>query len=85
MCILDYETFTLFSPLGITKVEWQKDSKVCCIGDWGLPLKVQDMIKFGTLYLKNGFFKGSQIVPSEWIKSSIIERTGRIECICRLE
>jgi CubicO group peptidase (beta-lactamase class C family) len=58
MNTLDYATSALFTPLGITKVKWEKDPKGYCIGGWGLSLKAQDM--------------------TEWIKSSIIERTGMI-------
>jgi CubicO group peptidase (beta-lactamase class C family) len=78
MSTLDYATSALFSPLGITEVKWEKDPKGNCIGGWGLSLKAQDMLKFGTLYLNNGRFEGTQVVPSEWIKSSTIERTGMI-------
>jgi CubicO group peptidase (beta-lactamase class C family) len=78
MNTLDYATSALFTPLGITKVKWEKDPKGYCIGGWGLSLKAQDMIRFGTLYLNNGLFNGSQVIPTEWIKSSIIERTGMI-------
>jgi CubicO group peptidase (beta-lactamase class C family) len=78
MSTFDYAKSVLFSPLGITKVKWEKDPKGYCIGGWGLSLKAQDMVNFGTLYLNNGLFNGSQVVPSEWIKSSIIERTGMI-------
>jgi CubicO group peptidase (beta-lactamase class C family) len=78
MSTLEYATSALFSPLSITKVKWEKDPKGYCIGGWGLSLKAQDMVKFGALYLNNGLFKGIQVVPSEWIKSSTIERTGMI-------
>jgi CubicO group peptidase (beta-lactamase class C family) len=37
-----------------------------------------DMAKFGLLYLNNGIYKGSQVIPQEWIKASTIERTGMI-------
>lgn len=78
MSTLDYATSALFSPLGIAKIKWKKDPKGNCIGGWGLSLTAQDMVKFGILYLNNGRFNGSQVIPSEWIKSSTIERTGMI-------
>jgi len=43
-----------------------------------LHMNAKDMAKFGTLYLNNGLFKGTQVVPLEWIKLSTIERTGMI-------
>jgi len=78
MSTLKYATQALFSPLGITKVLWEKDPNGYCIGGWGLSLKAQDMAKFGMLYLNDGFFQGTQVVPSEWVKLSTIERTGMI-------
>ena len=78
MSTLEYATQVLFSPLGITKILWEKDPNGCYIGGWGLSLKAQDMAKFGMLYLNDGFFQGTQVVPSEWVKLSTIERTGMI-------
>jgi CubicO group peptidase (beta-lactamase class C family) len=76
MSTLGYATSALFSPLGIAKIKWEKDPKGNCIGGWGLSLKAQDMVKFGILYLNNGRFKGTQVIPTKWINSSTIERTG---------
>jgi len=78
MSTLEYATQVLFSPLNITKVNWEKDPNGFCIGGWGLSLKAKDMAKFGMLYLNDGNFQGIQVVPSEWIKLSTIERTGMI-------
>ena len=78
MSTLEYATQALFTPLGITKVLWEKDPNGYCIGGWGLSLKAQDMAKFGMLYLNDGYFQGTQVVPSEWIKSSTTEKTGMI-------
>ena len=36
------------------------------------------MAKFGLLYLNNGKFGGTQIVPTEWIKQSTIVRSGML-------
>jgi CubicO group peptidase (beta-lactamase class C family) len=78
MSTLDYARSVLFSPLGIAEIKWEKDPKGNCVGGWGLSLKAQDMVKFGTIYLNNGRFKGVQVIPSQWIKSSTIEKTGMI-------
>ena len=78
MSTLEYATQVLFSPLGITKVLWEKDPKGYYIGGWGMSLKAQDMARIGLLYLNDGKFKETQVVPSEWVKSSTTERTGMI-------
>ena len=78
MSTLEYASQALFIPLGITKVLWEKDPNGYYIGGWGLSLKAKDMAKFGMLYLNDGFFQGTQVVPSEWVKLSTTERTGMI-------
>ena len=78
MSTMEYAKSSLFSPLGITKIKWDKDPKGYCIGGWGLSMTARGMAKFGLLYLKNGMYKGSQLVPQDWINRSTIERTGMI-------
>ena len=78
MSTLEYATQVLFLPLGIPKVLWEKDPKGYYIGGWGMSLKAQDMTKIGLLYLNDGKFQETQVVPSEWVKSSTTERTGMI-------
>ena len=78
MSTLEYATQTLFSPLGIKQVLWEKDPNGIYIGGWGLSLKAQDMAKFGMLYLNDGYFQGTQVVPSEWVKLSTIDKSGMI-------
>jgi CubicO group peptidase (beta-lactamase class C family) len=76
MSTLEYSKKVLFSPLHIDKVLWEKDPKGYYIGGWAMSLTALDMAKFGLLYLNNGKFDGKQIVPSEWVKQSIIRRSG---------
>ena len=79
MSTLEYATQALFTPLGITKVLWEKDPNGYYIGGWGLSLKAQDMAKFGIALFKRWLFsRDTQVVPSEWVKLSTIERTGMI-------
>ena len=42
----------------------------------GLVCKPIDLMKFGKLYLNNGSFNGQQVVPDEWIKSSLSFNTN---------
>lgn len=60
----------LFTPLGITDYKWNRDAQGIAIGGFGLTMKTIDMLKFGTLYLKNGVWKSKQIVPYHWIEES---------------
>lgn len=40
---------------------------------WGLTLNAMDMVKIAQLYLKEGVWKGKQIVSADWIKASTKE------------
>ena len=63
----------LFQPLGIEQYEWNKDPQgYPCTGATlqGLKLNLRDMAKFGYLFLNNGKWNGTQIVPEEWVETS---------------
>jgi CubicO group peptidase (beta-lactamase class C family) len=60
----------LFGPLGISDFSWQKLSDGTIITAWGLKLKPRDMAKIGYMMLKDGKWKGKQIVSSAWVKES---------------
>lgn len=49
---------------------WLKDKQGLTIGGWGLTLTLEDMAKFGLLYLNNGLYKGEQIISKDWIEKS---------------
>jgi CubicO group peptidase (beta-lactamase class C family) len=60
----------IFEPLGIKRYYWPIDMNGVASGGNGLRLMPRDMAKFGYLYLKNGMWNGSQIVPQEWVEVS---------------
>jgi CubicO group peptidase (beta-lactamase class C family) len=47
-------------------VFWQEDPRGISIGGYGLYLQPRDMAKLGYLYLRNGVWDGTQILPSTW-------------------
>jgi CubicO group peptidase (beta-lactamase class C family) len=57
----------LFSALNITNYVWSKDPQGITQGDSFLSLTARDMAKIGYLYLKNGSWEDTQIIPKEWI------------------
>jgi len=60
----------LFRPLGITKINWQRDPHGIHFGGRGIALIPRDIAKFGYLYLNNGVWKGEKIISKEWIVNS---------------
>ena len=67
---LEFAETTLFEPLGITNVEWNRSAEGMPLGFTGLELTTVDMAKIGYLYLNNGRWGNEQIVPEEWVIAS---------------
>jgi CubicO group peptidase (beta-lactamase class C family) len=60
---------TLFEPLGITRVEWNRYKGDTDAGG-GLRLRPRDMAKIGQLVLAGGRWNGREIVSKGWIETS---------------
>src|SRR5207249_2058504 len=58
----------LFEPLGIHDVRWPADPRGHNHG-WGdLQLRPRDMAKLGQLFLRQGRWRGRQVLPDTWIR-----------------
>ena len=60
----------LFNPLGIDQFYWPIDNEGVAFGGSGVRLTPRDMARFGYLYLKNGNWDGTQIIPETWVEAS---------------
>jgi len=60
----------LFDPLGIDQFYWPIDNDEVAYGGSGVRLTPRDMARFGYLYLKNGNWGGTQIIPEAWVEAS---------------
>jgi CubicO group peptidase (beta-lactamase class C family) len=66
----------LFDPLGIRDVVWAVDPQGRNHG-WGdSHFYPRDVAKIGYLYLHGGGWKGKQLVPVDWVKTSITPPPG---------
>ncbi len=65
--VLDYLTPRLFEPLGITGIDWETDPEGINTGGWGLRLHTEDMAKLGQLYLHDGLWNGTRLLPGGWV------------------
>lgn len=66
----EYAIEKVFTPLGISNIDWTADPQGIYYGGHGLSLTPRDMAKFGFLYLNNGTWDSSQIVTNEWVSIS---------------
>ncbi len=57
----------LFTPMEITEVFWEKCPKGITKGGWGLYMKLEDLMKFASLMLRRGVWKGKRLISAEWI------------------
>lgn len=65
-----YAQDKLFSPLGITDVEWVYSPMNVPQTGGGLQLRSSDLLKIAQLYLDGGRWHGQQIVSGAWVKVS---------------
>lgn len=65
--VIDYLTPRLFKPLGVSGIDWETDPLGNNTGGWGLRLHTEDMAKLGQLYLQNGVWNGTRLLPEGWV------------------
>jgi CubicO group peptidase (beta-lactamase class C family) len=61
----------LFEPLGIHDWKWVGDLYGRPMAEGGLRMRPRDMAKIGRLVLDRGLWRGRQIVPADWIATSL--------------
>ncbi len=61
----------LFDPIGITLESWPKDPQGIHVGGNSIYITPREMARFGLLFLNNGQWDGQQVVPAEWVKTSL--------------
>jgi len=66
----DFAKDNLFNSLGITNIEWASDPEGHTIGAWGILTTVRNYAKLGYLYLNNGIWDGTRLLPEYWVSDS---------------
>ncbi len=65
--LLDFLGPRLFEPLGIAAPTWESSPQGINVGGWGLSLTTEDIVRFGLLYLQNGEWGGTRLLPAGWV------------------
>lgn len=58
----------LFGPLGIKDVTWEKDATGLLVASSYLYLSAHEVLKLGVLYLQDGVYEGTRLLPEGWVK-----------------
>lgn len=65
-----YADNKLFSPLGITRYQWQFTPQNVPNTAGGIKMNALDFAKYGQLYKNGGKWNGKQIISEEWVKKT---------------
>jgi CubicO group peptidase (beta-lactamase class C family) len=65
--IAEYLKPRLFDPLGFGPVFWDRSPQGVNTGGWGFMAALEDIAKFGLLYLNRGRLRGKQILNESWV------------------
>jgi CubicO group peptidase (beta-lactamase class C family) len=80
MSTREYANTVLFGPLGIDPVtpdQWSADPQGVSRGDIGLQLTSRDMAKLGLLYLQDGVWDGTRLLPSGWVSAASAQQADK--------
>lgn len=69
--VLSFARETLFDPLGIKDVRWEKTRDGLPIAWARMWMKPNDLAKIGLLYLQKGRWDGQQVIPRAWVETSV--------------
>lgn len=63
----EYAAERLFAPLGITDTYWKQTPTGLSDTEGGLYLTPRDLAKIGYLYLRDGMWEGTRLLPEGWV------------------
>lgn len=66
----EYAAEHLFAPLGITDTYWKRTPTGLNDTEGGLYLTARDLAKLGYLYLHDGMWDGTRLLPEGWVAAS---------------
>jgi CubicO group peptidase (beta-lactamase class C family) len=75
----EFAARTLFAPLGISKVRWEKIPEGGADTGGHLRISASDLEKIGRLVLRRGQWDGRQILPADWIEAATKKQTDVTE------
>lgn len=72
----NYAAEKLFKPMNITRYQWQYTPQKVVSTAGGIRMNALDLAKYGQLYKNDGFWKGKQLVPKQWIGKTFTKQVA---------
>jgi CubicO group peptidase (beta-lactamase class C family) len=83
--LLAFARDALFTPLGITDVEWVPyEGSELPDADSGLRLRPRDALKLGLLYAAGGRWQERQVIPAAWVAASLRRSVAATDSLVEL-
>ncbi len=70
----------IFHPMEISEIYWEKCPKGITKGGWGLYMKIEDLMKFATLFLEGGTWNGKRLISEDWVREMTKKQIDTPEC-----
>jgi CubicO group peptidase (beta-lactamase class C family) len=70
--VLEYLKPRLFDPLEFAGVFWDSSPQGVNTGGWGFMVTLEDIAKFGLLYLNRGTWRGRRIIGESWVDEAAL-------------
>ena len=74
----DYAKRYLFTPLGITSFHWKRTPTGHPDTEGGLYLNALDLAKIGQLYLDDGVWRGTRLLPAGWAREATARHVDHV-------
>jgi CubicO group peptidase (beta-lactamase class C family) len=58
----------LFGPLAMNHTTWERDASGLYVASAYVYTSVEDLARFGRLYLQEGMWKEKEIIPADWVR-----------------
>lgn len=72
----EYADEVLFGPMGIEDVDWEDFGDGTVNGGSGIDLRPRDLLRFGQLFLQEGWSGDRRLIPESWVRDTRVDRWG---------
>lgn len=73
-----YAREMLFAPLGIREFHWKKTPTGHPDAEGGLYLSAPDLAKIGLLYMRDGQWNGTRLLPAGWVRDATARHAAAV-------